>query len=115
MNMKAAVCSNHIKSKSSMRVKPNKSLLKKLYLKESRSIRNIAELLGCSKDKVYRALKEYKIESRRHVEKRSQLQEFNLSFLKEEIKLKGFNHVARDLGVHNTTLRRYIEKMKTQR
>lgn len=115
MNMKAAVCSNHIKSKSSKRVKLNKSLLKKLYLKESRSIRNIAELLGCSKDKVYRALKEYKIESRRHVEKRSKLQEYNLTFLKKEIRLKGFNQVASELGVHNTTLRRYIEKTMSQR
>ena len=100
--------------KSAIGPKPGKGELQKLYLKELRSVRDIAGILGCSKDMVYRALKEYEIRRRKHNEKRSQLQEYNLSFLKKEIRLKGFNHVARDLGVNNTTLRRYIEKMKTQ-
>ena len=103
------------RGKPALGEKPSKTELKKLYLKESRSVRDIAGILGSSKDMVYRALKEYGIRRRKHIEKRSQLQEYNLSFLKREIRLKGFNHVARDLGVHNTTLRRYIEKMKTQR
>lgn len=90
--------------------KPGKPELKKLYIKESRSVRNIADILGCSKDKVYRALKEYGINRRKHVEKRSQLKEYNLSFLKKEIRLKGVNQVAHELGVHNTTLRRYLAK-----
>ena len=96
-------------------IKPNKSDLKKLYIKESRSIRDIAEILGCSKDMVFRALKEYGIQRRKQVEKRSRLNDYNLSFLKKEIRLKGFNQVARELGVHNTTLRRHIEKKKLQK
>lgn len=95
--------------------KPGKAELRKLYIKESRSVRGIADILGCSKDMVYRTLQEYSIQRRKHVEKRSQLKEYNLSFLKKEIRLKGFNQVARELGVHNTTLRRYIEKEKPRR
>jgi len=45
--------------------KPEKTELKKLYIKESRSIREAAEILGCTKDMVYRALKEYIIGSRK--------------------------------------------------
>ena len=103
------------KGKPSIGKKPSKSEMKKLYIKELRSIRDIAELLGCSKDMIFRALKEYDIKPRDHRDKRSQLKEYNLLFLKKEIKLKGFNKVASDLGVHNTTLRRYIEKTKFQR
>lgn len=110
MNLKAEVCLNHKRGRFSKRVKLDKSQIKKLYFKESRSIRNIAELLGCSKDMVYRALKEYKIERRKHVEKRSRLKDYELSFLKKEIKLKGYNKLASELGVHNTTLRRFMRK-----
>ena len=92
--------------------KPGKTELRKLYMKESRSVRDIAVILECSKDMVYRALKEYGIQRRKHVEKRSRLKEYNLSFLKKEIRHKGFNQVACELGVHNTTLRRHIEREK---
>ena len=94
--------------------KPGKIELRKLYIKESRSIRDIADIFGCSKDMVYRALREYEIQRRKHVEKRSQLKDYDLAYLKREIKLKGYNQVASELGVYNTTLRRYIEKTKTQ-
>lgn len=98
------------RGKPSIGEKPRKSELKKLYVKESRSVRNIAGILDCSKDMIYRTLKEYGIQRRKHVEKRSKLQEYNLTFLRKEIRLKGFNQVASELGVHHTTLRRYIEK-----
>ena len=101
------------KGKPTTGKKPEKTELKKLYIKESRSIREAAEILGCTKDMVYRALKEYEIQRRGRVEKRSQLQEHDLSVLKREIRAKGFNKVASELGVHNTTLRRYIKKTKT--
>jgi len=96
-------------------MKPSKSKLKKLYIRESKSIRDIAEILGCSKDMVYRALKEYDIQRRKHVEKRSQLKDYSLPFLKKEIRVKGFDQVASELGVHNTTLRRYVKKENLQR
>jgi len=44
--------------------KPGKAELKRLYIKESKSIRKVADVLGCSKDMVYRALKECGIERR---------------------------------------------------
>lgn len=45
-------------------MKPSISELKKLYLKESRSIREVAKILGCSKDMVYRSLRENEINLR---------------------------------------------------
>lgn len=95
--------------------KGKKTELRKLYIKESRSVRDIAGILGCSKDMVYRALKEFDIQRRKHVEKRSQLKDYELSDLKRKIRLEGYNKVASELGVHNTTLRRLIEKGKVQR
>lgn len=102
-------------SKPARGKKPKKTDLKRLYINEKRSIRNIAALIGCSKDMVYRALNEYKIQIRDHTEKRSQLHDYDLPTLKKEIKIKGFNQVATELGVYNMTLRRYIEKTKLQR
>lgn len=96
-------------------IKLEKTDLRKLYIKESRSVRDIAGILGCSKDMVYRALKEYDIQRRKHVQKRSQLKDYDFADLKRKIRLKGYNKVARELGVHNTTLRRFIEKGKAQR
>jgi len=39
--------------------RPKKNQLQRLYVKECRSIRETAEILGYSKDKVYRALEEH--------------------------------------------------------
>lgn len=102
------------KGKPAIGKRPVKAELKKLYIKESRSIREVANIIGCSKDMVYRALKEYGIERRNHRVKRSRLQDYELAFLKKEIKYKGYNQLANELKVHNTTLRRYMEKMKLQ-
>ncbi len=84
-------------SKPAKGPKPSKSDLKRLYIKESRPVRNIAELLDCSKDMVYRDLQEYGIQRRIHNEKRFQLLEYDLRTLKREIKAKGYNQVATEL------------------
>ena len=42
--------------------KSEKVVLRKLYVDQSKSIRAIAASLGCKKDMVFRALKEYGIE-----------------------------------------------------
>ena len=57
--------------------KPEKKLLQKLYVKESKSIREIAEQLGCSKDMIHRSIKEYRIEIRTN-KRRSKLKNINL-------------------------------------
>ena len=102
------------RGKPALGEKPSKTELKKLYIKESRSVRDIAGILGCSKDMVYRALKEYGIQRRKQFEKRSALKDYDLLQLLKEIKTKGYKQVAQGLGVHNTTLRRFIKNEKSQ-
>lgn len=103
------------KGKPAIGKKPEKLELQRLYIKEFMSIREIAAKIGCTKDMVYRALKEYGIQRRNQGEKRSQLQDYGLTFLKKEIKEKGYTQLAKELGVHNTTLRRYMGKYKSQK
>jgi transposase-like protein len=90
--------------------RPSKDELDKLYRVESRSIRNIAEILGCSKDVIFRALKEYEIERRRKTERRSQLKDYDFSYLETEVKKKGLSQVSREIGVHKSTLMRFLRK-----
>jgi len=89
--------------------KPGKLELKKLYIKETRSIREIAEMLECSKDMVYRSLKEYNIE-RRPGFNRSKLRLYDLAFLKREIRKKSYKEVSKELGVDISTMRKHIKK-----
>jgi len=46
---------------------PSKQVLLRLYAEESKSIREIGEILNCSKDTVARALKAYEIKARTKV------------------------------------------------
>lgn len=87
--------------------KPEKKELHRLYVKESKSIREVAEILRCSKDIVYRALKEYEIE-RRPDNKRSKLRNYDEAFLKMEVKQKGITQTAKELAVNISTLKKYI-------
>ena len=94
--------------------KPDKKELIKLYIKETKSIREIAEHLGCSKDFVYRGLKENGIE-RRPGFNRSRLRIYDLAYLKREIKKKGYKEFALELGVDVSTLRKHIKnRMSSQ-
>lgn len=88
--------------------RPEKAELKKLYVKESKSIREIAETLGCSKDMVYRALKEYGIERRPHTWG-PRLERHDLEFLRETVNKKGYRKGAKELGVDKSTLYRYLK------
>jgi len=87
--------------------KPEKKELRKLYIKESKSIREVAVALGCSKDIVYRALKEYEID-RRTDNKRSKLRNYDKAFLKMEVNQKGITQTAKELAVNISTLKKYI-------
>lgn len=78
-----------------------------MYLKESKSIREISESLGCTKDMVFRALQEHGIE-RRSNERRSSLKKHRLSILERGIKSKGIRGYARELGVDESTLRHHM-------
>lgn len=89
---------------------PKKGELQRLYVDENKSIREIAGLLSCSKDKVYRALKEYGIERRSHTW-RSRLERYDLNFIKETINKIGYRKGAKELGVDKSTLYRYLKRM----
>lgn len=96
------------KGKSSIGKRPEISELTRLYLTELKSIREVADILGCSKDMVYRSLREYGIEMRGKT-RRSQLRVHELAYLRGEIDNKGYKQVAAELGVGVTTLRDYIK------
>lgn len=87
--------------------KPERKKLQRLYIKESKSIREVAKVLGCSKDMVYRALQEYGIE-RRGKTGNSKLSSIDSAFLKKEIKEKGYRKAARDLEISTTALWSYV-------
>jgi len=93
--------------------KPSKAELEKLYVKESRSIREVAATLGCSKDKVYRNLKEYGIKRRERLYK-SILNKYSLEYLKKDVKNKGFKQAAFDLNVDVHTLRVHFNRRKNK-
>lgn len=106
---KKAIGQNVKSGRPSIGKKPGESELKKLYVKEARSIRKIAEILGCSKDMVYRSLKEYDID-RRPGFNRSKLMSYDLSYLKREIRNKGYEKLSAELEVDLSTLRKHIKK-----
>ena len=77
------------KGKPAIGMKPNKEELEKLYIKKSKSIREIADILGCSKDMIHRALLEHRIKI---------------------VSKEGYRGGARILGVGYTTLRTYLKR-----
>jgi len=95
------------RGKPSIGKKPSKTELERLYIKELMSIREIAKSLECSKDMIYRALREYGIELRQGF-KRSKLRNIDKAFLKQEVKTKGMTKVAKELSVDIRTLKKYI-------
>lgn len=90
---------------------PAKEDLVHLYVREGKSIREIAEILGCKKDVVHYWLKKYGIETRTKA-KRSKLLKYSLSELKEGIKKKGIRGHARELGIDESTLRHHLQVRK---
>ncbi len=108
---KEAVGLESKRGKPSIGEKPSKTVLKKLYIKESRSIREVAEALRCSKDMVYRALMDYKIELRQGFN-RSKLRKYRLSDLEKGVKEKGVRGFSKELGVHENTLRYYLKGIR---
>jgi DNA invertase Pin-like site-specific DNA recombinase len=95
----------------SINKKPSKAELRRIYVRESKSIREVAEILGCSKDVVYRSLKEYRI-ARRPNACRSKLRKFKRITLEKGIQEKGLRGFAAELGVHENTLRHYLNVSK---
>ncbi|MCJ7588908.1 MAG: hypothetical protein MUQ00_13560 [Candidatus Aminicenantes bacterium] len=92
---------------------PSKADLVKLYVKEGRSVRDVAAVLGCTKDSVHRALAGYGIKARSKA-RRSGLRTIRLQDLKSAVKDKGLRGTARDLGINEGTLRHHL-KTRTEK
>jgi len=86
---------------------PSKAELVRLYVKEGRSLRDVAGAIACSKDAVYRALKQYGIASRSNAS-RSRLRTILLKDLETAIRDKGIRGTARELGVAEGTIRHHL-------
>jgi transposase-like protein len=87
---------------------PSKADLIRLYVKESRSVRDVAATLGCSKDAVHRALNHYDIAVRSNAS-RSRLRTIPLTDLETAIRDKGIRGTARELGVAEGTIRHHLK------
>jgi transposase len=95
--------------------KPGARELRRLYTGESKSIREIAGQLGCTKDMVYRALTEYGIKRReRSKTKESVLSTYPLSHLENKIAKDGYREAAKKLGVGSSTLYFYVKRRKRE-
>lgn len=90
---------------------PSKKDLLRLYAEERKSIREIAEDLGYSKDMVARALRSYGIHARTNAS-RSRLRTIDLSVLEEAVRDKGIRGYARELGINEGTLRHHLKVRK---
>lgn len=91
--------------------KPGKTELKKLYLKESKSIREIAEILGCSKDMVYRTIHKYGIKKEKKTRK-GKLKGITLEYIEKSLKNKTKVKLAEELGVTRQGLNKRIRLLK---
>ena len=107
---KEAIGLKVIKGRQSIGKKPEKTKLKHLYINEIKSIREIAETLGCSKDMVYRALVEYEI-GRRAQSSIKKLADYSIENLKTDVKNKGIRGLARELGVSEGAIRYHLRKL----
>ena len=87
---------------------PSKKDLLRLYVRERKSIREVAEALGISKDMVYRTLAAYSLKRRTKGQRRLKLKDYDLSFLQREVRKKGQVRMAEELGVNQSTLSRYL-------
>jgi len=90
---------------------PSKADLVKLYVREGRSVRDVAAGLGCSKDMVHRGLRKYGIEVRTSA-RRSALEKAEPSRLYSDLIEKGVEGTAAGLGVTKRTLQYFLAKKR---
>jgi transposase-like protein len=89
-------------------IKPDVNTLKKLYMEQLKSIREVARELSLHPDTVHYWLKKYGIPTRT-MAKRSKLLKISTSELKEGVKEKGIRGYAKELGVNASTLSRFLK------
>ena len=89
-------------------MRPDKKTLIRLYVDRGLSLRAIAEKLGVHPGTAHYYIKRAGIESRDNA-KRSKLRGYRLETLRKGIEEKGVRGLARELGVHENTLRHYLK------
>ena len=99
------------KGKPAAGKKPEKTELKKLYLKESRSIRAVAKELNLHPDTVHYWLKKYGIQTRNKARK-SQLVIIPLEEIEKNVRELGIRGYARELGISEGTVRHHLKVRK---
>ena len=92
---------------------PRKLELQRLYAREGKSIREIASRLGLHPDTIHYWLKKYGIKTR-SMAKRSKLRKYKRSTLEEGIREYGIRGYAKQLRVHESTLRHHLKVKKKQ-
>ena len=95
-------------------VAPSKAELVKLYVKGGKSLREVAEATGASKDTVQRALKRYGI-ALRPAPRRAGLKDVNIKRLEADVKAQGLRATARTLGVDKRAVSYHLGKARKQR
>ena len=90
---------------------PSKTELVKLYVKEERSVRNVAAVLGTTKDAVLRGLRKFGIIARPNAS-RSRLRTIPLRDLEAAIRDKGIRGTARELGINEGAIRHHLKVRK---
>ncbi|GAH79284.1 unnamed protein product [marine sediment metagenome] len=92
---------------------PRKIELQRLYAREGKSIREIAAHLGLHPDTIHYWLKKYDMKTR-SMAKRSKLRKYKRSALEEGISEYGIRGYAKQLRVHESTLRHHLKVKKKQ-
>jgi DNA-binding CsgD family transcriptional regulator len=87
---------------------PDADTLRKLYLQQSKSMREVARDLGLHPDTVHYWLKKYKIETRSNVRK-SQLLNVPLGELNKKVMRLGIRGFARELGLSEGAVRHHLK------
>ena len=106
---KKAIGSETKPGRPSIGKKPDKSELTKLYIKEIKSIREIAKLLNCSKDMVHRSLKEHGIDRRPKI-KSSVLSVLEIDKIRAMVKDMGLRKTSKILGISHVSLWEYLKR-----
>lgn len=94
-----------------MRDPIEKEILEALYIKQGKTIREIADLLGWKKDKVHWWLQKYDIKRDKRIRK-TKITDLSLEYLEREFDTKSKKQVAKDLGISRATLYNYLTELK---
>ena len=92
---------------------PSKADLDRLYVREGRSVRDVAAVLGCSKDAVHRGLRIFGIKARPPA-KRSRLLRLEQRRLFADLLELGPNRTAQKWGIPRRTFFDYLARIRSR-